>query len=427
MAIVDVDGSCQFQEDSQPKSTGLIWGLAATRRSVYIQQMNRVNFRSDFGHDDSTLNIIIIIIIIFRPRYSVPREWKNYAMQYKKVQKSSWNEPYSSSSFTKRSCSKMALYRWIRAESRYNKKLIIISSIIIYCELGRKLRELQLVRCVSFARVQNSTAVQFSSVRVMWPMVKTKTVPASSHLVVMCGLFQDVSDKYSLHYPKLYAPGQRDLFFNKRVFAQSIAEAIASSVLLFFMSLGALSNCVNPAGLDVGNLTSFGFLIASILIVTVTLRVGRSVGRQRTYRGTKHTHTHTHTHTRLTALCPGLPGWVAGTRKVKPIWILLKQERVSGSGISWAMCKSAPRSRQITIILNDTINFSLKLQSAFCYFQTMTVSECGLIKLLLYILFEKYIHLYLSVGNGQPWEPALCQLYRHTFVPYYYHSLSCVA
>ena len=41
-----------------------------------------------------------------------------------------------------------------------------------------------------------------------------------------------------------------------------------------------------------------------------------------------------HTHTRLTALCPGLPGW-AGTRKVKPIWILLKQETVSGSGISW--------------------------------------------------------------------------------------------
>ena len=65
-----------------------------------------------------------------------------------------------------------------------------------------------------------------------------------------------------------------------------------------------------------------------------------------------HTHilhacTHTHTDTRLTALCPGLPGW-AGTKKAKPIWILLKQETVSGSGISWAVCKSAPRSRQIT-------------------------------------------------------------------------------
>ena len=59
-------------------------------------------------------------------------------------------------------------------------------------------------------------------------------------------------------------------------------------------------------------------------------------------------HTQTHTHTRLTSLCLGLPGW-AGTRKEKPIWILLKQETVSGSSINWVVCKSAPRSRQITI------------------------------------------------------------------------------
>ena len=54
---------------------------------------------------------------------------------------------------------------------------------------------------------------------------------------------------------------------------------------------------------------------------------------------------YTNTHTRLTALFPGLPRW-AGTRKVKPIWIFLKQKTVSGSGISWAICKSARRSRQ---------------------------------------------------------------------------------
>ena len=59
------------------------------------------------------------------------------------------------------------------------------------------------------------------------------------------------------------------------------------------------------------------------------------------------THTHTHTHIHLTALFPGLPG-SAGTRKAKPIWILLKQETVSGSGIIWAICKSAPSSRKIT-------------------------------------------------------------------------------
>ena len=34
-----------------------------------------------------------------------------------------------------------------------------------------------------------------------------------------------------------------------------------------------------------------------------------------------------------------------------------------------------------------------------------------------YISFEKK-YLYLSIAHGQPREPALCQLYRHTFLPY---------
>jgi len=55
----------------------------------------------------------------------------------------------------------------------------------------------------------------------------------------------------------------------------------------------------------------------------------------------------THTHPFNSPFFPRLPRW-ASTRKVKPIWILLKQETVSGSGISWAICKSVPRSRQIT-------------------------------------------------------------------------------
>ena len=57
--------------------------------------------------------------------------------------------------------------------------------------------------------------------------------------------------------------------------------------------------------------------------------------------------TQLHTHPFNGLFC-GLPSW-DGTRKVKPIRISLKQETVSGSGISWAICKSAPRSRQITM------------------------------------------------------------------------------
>ena len=40
--------------------------------------------------------------------------------------------------------------------------------------------------------------------------------------------------------------------------------------------------------------------------------------------------------------------WVSRYQKGKPICILLKQETASGIGISWAVCKSAPCSRQIT-------------------------------------------------------------------------------
>jgi len=58
------------------------------------------------------------------------------------------------------------------------------------------------------------------------------------------------------------------------------------------------------------------------------------------------THTHIHTHPFNGPLSATTGG--ASTRKVKPIWILLKQDTVSGSGIRRAVCKSAPRTRQIT-------------------------------------------------------------------------------
>jgi len=65
------------------------------------------------------------------------------------------------------------------------------------------------------------------------------------------------------------------------------------------------------------------------------------------FQNSNGSHIGTHTYARLTAMFPRLPRW-ASTRKVKPIWILLKQETWSGIGVSWVICQSAPRSRQIT-------------------------------------------------------------------------------
>jgi len=84
-----------------------------------------------------------------------------------------------------------------------------------------------------------------------------------------------------------------------------------------------------------------------------------------------------HTHARLTALCPGLPGW-SGTRKVKPIRILLKQESVGGSGISWAVCKSARRSRQsdIASVILSSVSWINSKWSSFITCWEFFISKC---------------------------------------------------
>ena len=61
------------------------------------------------------------------------------------------------------------------------------------------------------------------------------------------------------------------------------------------------------------------------------------------------THTHTHTHTHLMALFCDYPGEPVPEMQNQSGFILLEQETVSGSGISWAICKSTPCSRQITM------------------------------------------------------------------------------
>jgi len=69
---------------------------------------------------------------------------------------------------------------------------------------------------------------------------------------------------------------------------------------------------------------------------------------------------------------------VSRYQKGKTIWILLKQETVNGSGISWAICKSAPCCRQITM---PAPHHSVFLQAG-CLFKdacSLYVCDCVLI------------------------------------------------
>ena len=110
--------------------------------------------------------------------------------------------------------------------------------------------------------------------------------------------------------------------------------------------------------------------------------------------------THTHTHL-FKGLCLGLPGW-AGTRKVKPVWILLKQETVSGSGISWDICQvctslqadnhASPSCRPTNSVkaLKGMISVSVKgKKSVYRYGLKMTYTIHNYLKL--HHLFQSHI------------------------------------
>lgn len=87
------------------------------------------------------------------------------------------------------------------------------------------------------------------------------------------GIFdQDVNERYSLQYPKLYKPGHLDLLFNKKVFAQSVGEGVLSSLILFFIPYGAFHDAIRPNGHDLDSHHVLGVVVGSILIVAMTIR-----------------------------------------------------------------------------------------------------------------------------------------------------------
>jgi len=62
---MDVDGSCHFfLADSQSKSVGLVWGLAATSALSLHSSNEPGELLQWLCHNDGTINIILVIIII---------------------------------------------------------------------------------------------------------------------------------------------------------------------------------------------------------------------------------------------------------------------------------------------------------------------------------------------------------------------------
>ncbi|XP_012507185.1 PREDICTED: phospholipid-transporting ATPase IC [Propithecus coquereli] len=97
----------------------------------------------------------------------------------------------------------------------------------------------------------------------------------SSLPVLLMGLLdQDVSDKLSLRFPRLYVVGQRDLLFNYRRFFVSLLHGILTSMILFFIPFGAYLQTVGQDGEAPSDYQSFAVTIASALVITVNFQIG---------------------------------------------------------------------------------------------------------------------------------------------------------
>ncbi|RCN25490.1 IC domain protein, HAD ATPase, P-type family [Ancylostoma caninum] len=107
-------------------------------------------------------------------------------------------------------------------------------------------------------------------------------------VLAMGSLDQDVDDTYSLQYPKLYLPGQFNLFFNMRIFIYSVLHGMfrwtflyspvwldllnvcSSSLVIFFIPYGTLLNGAAYNGKDLDDYSTLAFTTFTALIVVVT-------------------------------------------------------------------------------------------------------------------------------------------------------------
>lgn len=84
---------------------------------------------------------------------------------------------------------------------------------------------------------------------------------------------QDLNDHWSLQYPQLYGPGQKNVLFNKKLFLNCALHSGFSSLLLFFIPWAAMQDTVRGDGKDIADYQSFVMLGQTCLLLVVSLQL----------------------------------------------------------------------------------------------------------------------------------------------------------
>ncbi|EAA08202.6 AGAP002644-PA [Anopheles gambiae str. PEST] len=115
----------------------------------------------------------------------------------------------------------------------------------------------------------------FSAQTVFDPMfISVYNLFYTSLPVLALGIFeQDVSDKSSVDYPKLYTPGMTNALFNTTEFIRSVLHGIFSSLILFLIPYGTYKDGISPDGYVLNDHMLLGSVVATILILDNTAQI----------------------------------------------------------------------------------------------------------------------------------------------------------
>ncbi|XP_076803387.1 phospholipid-transporting ATPase ID-like isoform X1 [Clavelina lepadiformis] len=94
----------------------------------------------------------------------------------------------------------------------------------------------------------------------------------STPIFVLAILDQDLDDDFSVRFPKLYLPGQKNELFNVKIFFVSLFRGILTSLVLFFIPYGAFSTGMASNGMDMTDYHTVSMVISTCLIIVVSLQ-----------------------------------------------------------------------------------------------------------------------------------------------------------
>lgn len=92
--------------------------------------------------------------------------------------------------------------------------------------------------------------------------------------VLALGVFeQDVNDRNSILFPKLYTPGLKNALFNTTEFIKSVLHGVFSSLILFLIPYGTYKDGISPKGFVMGDHQLLASVLAIILILDNTAQI----------------------------------------------------------------------------------------------------------------------------------------------------------